>query len=488
VNAFTNAQNLNFQRDVSVNAVARDQNNVVYGGDHNVYNSGAAAKGIELLHRHCSSAALLDSKDRLDQPQCLEGTREVIIKEIMDWVKGDPKKSASMLWLKGPAGAGKTALEYTMAHLCKDQGLLIAAFIFSRTAAQSSDGKLLIPTLAFQLIQTFPEIESSIDKAIRKDPQLLDRASDTQMTKLIIEPLKRLSLVRRVQNQIGWKPYPRVTAIDGLDECSSQSAQSNIIQILGDAIRDLRIPVRFLVASRPEPHITEAIDNLRARYPHNPVPEIDLKTDALAQRDIDFYFRTKFKSVLKLHPELLADWPGEHIIMQLVDKASCQFVYAVTVMSYLISPYDRPEDRLEVVLLISAPPSDDKPFAPVDGLYLHILRTAKHRETILRILGVLISERATGNGDSGRSLGPADIEVVLDLKPGDVRRSLTDMHSLVDFREKEGYIKILHASLSDFLLDSSRSMELFIDIKTFIETLAMTFFSTLLVSTSFRSH
>jgi len=106
----------------------------------------------------------------------------------------------------------------------------------------------------------------------------------------------------------------------------------------------------------------------------------------------------------------------------------------------------------------------------------------------LQILGVLISERATGSGDSERSLGPADIEVVLNLKPGDVRRSLTDMHSLVDFREKEGYLKILHASLSDFLLDVSRSMELFIDIKTFIETLAIDFFSTLLVSASFTSH
>src|SRR3954464_11445399 len=158
--------------------------------------------GIELLHQHCSAAALLDSKDRLDQPQCLEGTREAIIQEIMDWVKGGADKSASMLWLKGPAGAGKTALEYTMAHLCKEQGLLIAAFIFSRTAAQSSDGKLLIPTLAFQLIQAFPEIKGYINKAIREDPRLLDKAPDTQMTKLIIEPLKRLSLLRRIQNKL----------------------------------------------------------------------------------------------------------------------------------------------------------------------------------------------------------------------------------------------------------------------------------------------
>src|SRR4051812_38177972 len=151
---------------------------------------------IDLLRQRCSSAALLDSKARLDQPQCLEGTRVAIIQEIMDWVKGGADESASILWLKGPAGAGKTALEYTMAHLCKEQGLLIAAFIFSRTAAQSSDGKLLIPTLASQLIQAFPEIKFYIDKAIRDDPQLLDKASDTQMTKLIIEPLRGFSFIR----------------------------------------------------------------------------------------------------------------------------------------------------------------------------------------------------------------------------------------------------------------------------------------------------
>jgi len=446
---------------------------------------------IDFLRRHCSSAALLDSKARLDQPQCLPGTRQIIIQEIMEWVKGGPDKSASILWLKGPAGGGKTALEYTIARLCKEQGLLIGAFIFSRTAVNSSNGNYLFPTLASQLIETFPETEWYIENALQKDSLLFDKSRDTQMAKLIVDPLKHLSLLRYIKNWLGVTPYPRLIAIDGLDECSDQAIQCDILRIIGDIVRDLDLPIRFLIASRPEPHIVQAIDKLYSKISSNLISEIDLKADALAHRDIDLYLRTKFKDVVKLHPELPAEWPGEDIIKQLVEKASCQFIYAVTVMSYIISPYDRPEDRLRVILLMSAPPSDDKPFAQIDCLYLHILRTAKHRQSILQILGVLITERATGGEDNEGSLSPADIEAILDLRTGDVRRYLTDMHSLVDIREEEGHIKILHASLSDFLLDASRSIELFIDIEAFGKMLAPNFLKLsrmFLLFTSFTSH
>ena len=60
----------------------------------------------------------------------MEGTREAIIQEILDWLKKVTKLS-SILWLRGPAGHGKTALEFTIAEICKREGLLLGSFFFS---------------------------------------------------------------------------------------------------------------------------------------------------------------------------------------------------------------------------------------------------------------------------------------------------------------------------------------------------------------------
>jgi len=53
--------------------------------------------------------------------------------------------------------------------------------------------------------------------------------------------------------------YPTLVVIDGLDEITGKDVQSDIIRIIGDIMKDIRLPLLFLVASRPEPHIVDAI-------------------------------------------------------------------------------------------------------------------------------------------------------------------------------------------------------------------------------------
>src|SRR6188768_1216844 len=127
----------------------------------------------------------------------MEGTREAIIQEILDWLK-KVTKSSSILWLRGPAGHGKTALEFTIAEICKREGLLIGSFFFSNRIANCSDGTLLFTTLAAQLMQAFPSTVRYIDKAIRHDPHIFDKALETQMKALVVEPIQRISTMARV--------------------------------------------------------------------------------------------------------------------------------------------------------------------------------------------------------------------------------------------------------------------------------------------------
>jgi len=380
--------------------------------------------------------------------------------------------SATIILLEGPAGNRKTALEHTIAEICKEEGLLVAAFFFSRTAANCDNGHSLFPSVASQLMRSIPQTKRYIRKAIRRNPHLLTSALSVQMKELILEPIRRVSTLNRFLKWSRIRSYPILIAIDGLDECADHGVQSNIIEIIGKAARDLHLPLRFLIASRPEPHILKAFNQLSAHLPEDRLSTLSLTEDEYARRDIKLYLDKGFDEIQRDHPTILSeDWPGLEVVAQLVDKASGQFVYAKTIIAYVASRaecYHRPDERLEVILR-ALPPLTDKPFEQIHALYLFILRNAKYRARIMEILGLLLTARGTGaepghSSTTGYSLKHTEIEKILGWKKGDVGIFLRDVHSIINNREVDQYIKIIHASLPDFLVDPSNSHELFVDI------------------------
>ena len=282
----------------------------------------------------------------------MEGTREAIIQEILDWLK-KLTESSSILWLQGPAGHGKTALEFTIAEICKREGLLIGSFFFSNRIPNCSDASLLFATLAAELIQACPSTKRYIDKAIQDDPLIFDKALETQMKALIVEPMQRIATLAHIDT--GRKAYPTLIVIDGLDECADLADQDEIIRIIGDVVQKIRLPLRFLIASRPEPNVCAAFKKLQSHLPMDSLSKLLLTEDVLTRQDIRTYFERKFDELRDQHSYLPAEWPGPDIIMQLVDNASGQFVYATTITIYISSPDDRPDDRLDVVLKMLEP-------------------------------------------------------------------------------------------------------------------------------------
>jgi len=396
----------------------------------------------------------------------MEGTREAIIQEILDWLK-KVTKSSSILWLRGPAGHGKTALEFTIAEICRQEGLLIGSFFFSNRIANCSDGGALFTTLATQLMQALPSTARHIDKAIRHDPHIFEKALETQTKALIFEPIKRVATMARVINIVtfGMKSYPTLIVIDGLDECAGIDVQDEIIRIIGDLVQNLRLPLKFLIASRPEPNLCEAFEKLQSKLPKDSFSTLILTEDALSRRDIQIYFERKFSELRARHRYLPAEWPGPDIILRLVDKASGQFVYATTIVIYISSPDDRPDDRLDIILKLLDTPVGDAPYAPLDQLYTLIVHSvpAKHRGSVLQILGQLIVVRELdGQRDIIGGLSKSSrTEQILDLRNGDIKRLLRTLHSVIDVDED---LKLLHASFSDFLLDPLRSVDFFVDL------------------------
>jgi len=56
----------------------------------------------------------------------------------MGWIKREEDLDAFIMWMYGPAGAGKSTIAQTIAEMCDEEMLLLASFFFlkERSIAQ----------------------------------------------------------------------------------------------------------------------------------------------------------------------------------------------------------------------------------------------------------------------------------------------------------------------------------------------------------------
>ena len=417
---------------------------------------------MELLQQYIAPGAFHNSDERYDPPKCHPHTRRSVLKKIMDWVK-DPNKVALILWLYGPAGAGKSAIAQTIAELLEKAGLLAAAFFFSRNAAGRSTKAPLVATLAYQLIISIPEIRAHVLEALEEDPALFSRSIEAQIEALMVKPLNAVATDKALAPIL--LSRPRLIILDGLDECRSTSAQTQILNALSTAVKHLRIPLCFLIASRPEQDIRQAFND------QNGLGSLSLSIalDDTYQPDDDIrvFLESTFDEIKQKHPSKAnfpASWPISEDIRRLVKKSSGQFIFASTVARYVNSHRHWPPDRLKVIFGQSDP-GQETPFAELDSLYYLILSSVADTEKLRDFLMILVLQpfsQGVPRLKQTRNL----IEYFLFYRPGEIDMILADLHSIISLPppgDELRELRFFHASLPDFLLDRSRSKDLFLD-------------------------
>ena len=389
------------------------------------------------------------------------------------WVNSD-SRSASMFWLYGGAGAGKSTLAQTLAERFKQSGRLAASFFFSKTAIPArNDGNRLIPTLVFQLVGAFPGLRPFVENQIREDPSLFFRSRETLSGLLLVKPLTSFHTTCAANLQF----RPLLIVIDGLDECQDANIQCDLLQVFASAIPRLPFPFRFLIASRPESHIVRTFNHHPALQMITVQP-YDLSRDFNADDDIRSALEQEFAEICRIHvvgPHLGPDWPGRRAIDTLVNRSSGHFIYASTVMRYIKSFQHRPDDRLQVVLRLSAITVEDRPYAQLDALYTLIFDEVEMNriETIHCVFGILhlISKRQCLCRDI--RLTPSLINCLLDLKPGDLDLVFDPLRSLVALDHDHGDFHVFHKSLFDYFLEPTRSGGLHLKLDLAHEKLAV---------------
>ena len=410
-----------------------------------------SVEGSDILHRATATNAFHNSYERFDPPKCHPNTRTAVLEKIMKWIKWEEDLDAFIMWVYGPAGAGKSAIAQTIADMCEEEMIILASFFFSKNDASRSTAKPLIATIAYQIILNLPSVRDAILGAIERDPLIFSKSLTVQVKSLILAPLQPLA-------EAGYFNDPtsrRIVIIDGLDECSDPKVQRNILDVLANARQQYQLPLIFLIASRPEQHISLAFN---AGLLPSITTRLALDESYLPDDDIQLFLTDKFQEIKSSHPlraYISPQWPLPNVLGQLVSKSSGQFIYASTVIKYISSIRHKPMDRLDVALGIR-PPQRELPFAELDALYSHILASVEDVERVLEILSVILFFHPHLQIQS-----LLEIEEILSWQHGDAALYLGDLSAIVNIEWDT--IRVLHASFTDFLVDPTRSTEFWIN-------------------------
>ncbi|KAJ7450428.1 hypothetical protein FB451DRAFT_993344, partial [Mycena latifolia] len=327
--------------------------------------------GIQILHHAVALEALYDSAESFPQPRCHPETRIEILDDLYNWAVDDGH-SYPICWLHGPAGAGKSAVMQTLCQRLHDSDRRGGSFFFKRGHTTRGNAKVLFATLAYQLALHHPDLNGPISRSAETDPSVIGRGMDVQLHRLILEPCKSLE-----------DAPPRILLIDGLDECEGQSAQLEILRLLGSTANTHSCPLRILIASRPEAHIQEKFEELLFDGLYYSV------NIEQAFEEVKIYLCDEFSRIHRQHHETMGHiptpWPTWDIFEVLMDKSSGYFIYAATIIKFIDDRDFRPTQRLAAVIknLLT---ECGTPFHALDELYSQILHDTPFQSSLLDIL------------------------------------------------------------------------------------------------------
>ncbi|KAJ7700468.1 hypothetical protein B0H17DRAFT_1251451, partial [Mycena rosella] len=233
-----------------------------------------------------------------------------------------------VLWLHGPAGAGKSAIMWSLYERLADCRIQGVSALLSFSSAGIRLGEMrehynLFPTIAYRLAFRIPWLKGPISQAVENDPSLVSSTPEIQFQRLILGPCQ--SRADRA---------PMIIIIDGLDECEGQQIQQEILRILSSYQHHNSVPI--LVASRPEAHISEITLKGSAYQAFNLEQSFE---------DVQKYLSDEFGRIHLAHQRTMGDipppWPSEGELETLVRKSSGHFIYASTI-KFVDDPADCP--------------------------------------------------------------------------------------------------------------------------------------------------
>ncbi|KZP29382.1 hypothetical protein FIBSPDRAFT_216561 [Athelia psychrophila] len=374
------------------------------------------------------------SMDTAIKVSCLAGTREDLLKDIIDWLI-TPSEGHNALWLHGAAGLGKSTLANSIAEHFRGHRQQGAFLFFDRNTPLESNPARVIRTLAYQLAEHDQAIKTAISLAMEKDPQLTSAPLSTQFTSLLMNPLSTAS-----QGITG----PVIIVLDALDECGDAESRRALLSLLSHELAKFPRQFRFLITSRPDSDIERAFKS--AVHIH----AIDLSMSE-SSTDVLLYIKHEMAQIYSIrhsYDELPPDWAGPLVVQRLASFAAGLFIWAATAMKFLRLTED-PVRWLSKLLA-----QEGQAFT-LDELYKTALRSASQWEpgettdAFRQVLGLIVIGQIP--------LTDATISELLGFEDSgrQCRIALRRLGCVIQWSEGQP-ARTFHKSFPDYLTDRSR--------------------------------
>lgn len=345
--------------------------------------------------------------------KCLQGTRFPILERIRRWAD-QTLHEKPIFWLCDSAGTGKSTIAMTIGEEWGNTDRLAGLFCFSSSSASISSASLFFPTIAVDMASRIPELRSTIADVFKKDPIIVNRGLAEQFTRLILEPLKKIS--REV-----------ILIIDAADECEPVS-RSSLLKLLVQPVPHLKL----LITSRAEHEIIAILESSAVVH----TVEFQLQTTEIVSNvdDISTYINYHLSHIL-----------SEEQCQLLVERANGLFIWASTAKRELDtnSAFESTEDT--IARLMSSGDSEG-----LGLLYYQILervaRHPKHIEFMCQVLGLLATVQ--------EPLSIKSLELFIPTKP--VENLMRRLRSVFNFKSRDDPILFFHPTFREYLLASER--------------------------------
>ncbi|KAH7338595.1 WD40-repeat-containing domain protein [Rhizoctonia solani] len=406
---------------------------------------------LQLL-RNFSAATAHDARYNSDFSKiikrhgCTAETREEVQNDIRSWVRDE--EATKFYWMSGMAGTGKTTIAYSLCDWLEAKGLPGASFFCSYASKPCRDVGKIVPTIAYQLTQRWPSFRSELCKVLENELDIVTCDIERQFEQLLEGPL----IAAKIPIQ-----EHAIVVIDALDECLDERGSRNRIRDFFDNLLKFsaRLPLKFFMTSRPDPALYKHAFS-RKSPSALPTPTVHLHEIelSLVEADITKYLTAAF---IDLSPR-----PPYHQIELLAKRAGKLFVYASTVVHFVLSDTVSvdPSMRLESILSIPQEYGDSESsmkYKELDRLYTRIIDLAfsdllklekEVRETVLR---TSICAREPVTIDTLVSLvGHTHKQVTSALQP---------LQSVLYVSEGSSHVSPFHSSFPEFMLDRTRSQK-----------------------------
>jgi len=286
---------------------------------------------------------------------------------------------------------------------------------------------LVFQTIAFQLRINYPILIAPISRAL-DDPAILTANSETQLQKLILEP------ILQTQTHL---PKRLVVVIDALDECDDNSIV-NIVGLLATTLEKydppIRIRLRFLVTSRPEEPLVEFFTGLH-------IPSFDMST-VNPEKDIRIFLEDELRKLANS-----TSYEMKEKDIWLLAKISGGVFVAARIAVDFVASGKSPDSQLQKLHNASH-------ISGLDVVYQLVLDTIAQELLVWDILQPIATVVL-----SFTPLSRLALTDLLHIKTERLDNLLYALHAVIHVREGDAIFPI-HASFRDFLTDPDRCTNL----------------------------